>query len=551
MSSELQPCPTCKAVICCEDNPFEFSLVKGPSYGNDQISINVECPPGFSCIPGVYTINKNQIILTVTNTDASVIRIQCCQNEIVQPIPPGSTEAEIGVIAQAMVNSCALQLAQCNSRISYGPFTYQSGPVESNGCANQGLLMGWATGTQPPLPAALFFLNGVIHMKAASFASQTGKTDATNKAQTFLNNYVTSLLFSSGAWDCGYWNTQQMVTCSDSSVVTVVAFHNFSTASQAAADAAAIAYGQSLCPATSSCASFDAMTWVLNFQNFPNPGPGTSSYSSSHGNFTVAASCGTTPAGTVSNSNVQIYGTMVYTGPRKVCILDLTQTTTPPPDGASNSSILIKVGGTTVLTVNPVLMNDGNKRIPFIIPVSVSALVEVIVTAIANTGTPTPQSIVWAGSMEGGALDPDALTWTNIASFCNCTTGCLGSTSGTAGVAAADASGDCTQLQGSDQSIRSSQLYAGPEVVLTFVTNITNAVIPPQFGLPAVVVLQDGFNSLAYITATGSQDVVIPSGCMTPYQLDITVVASVGSGQFSSASGSVHTDTTITIFSPL
>lgn len=209
----LQPCPGClPSPPCCADNPFSYSLVNGPVYENDQVAINFECPPGFSCIPGTYVIPAGAIRFI---PNGSTLRLQCCQSEIVRQVPVGATPAQIGVIAQEMVNACALQQAQCNGNATVNYFsgsgtTFRNIEACYNGCANTGREMGWITPSQPPLPSAVIFREGSLCVKAATFVSQTSQAAADAAAVAFIQNYAISVLFE-GTWDCGYWNEEQ--TC--------------------------------------------------------------------------------------------------------------------------------------------------------------------------------------------------------------------------------------------------------------------------------------------------------------------------------------------------
>lgn len=237
--SAIQPCPSCLAEDCCGDNPFTFSLVAGQVYANDQIAIDFVCPPGFRCIPGVYLIPKGTFTLVVPSNEASTLRIQCCSSEITQQIPAGATAEEIGVIAQNMVNACALQQANCNANATVNYRNrFTSEQVTANSCANTGRLMGWISGSQPPLPSAIQFYQGTLVMKAGVFSSQTSQSNANQKAQTFLDNYAISLVFQ-GIWDCGYWN--EATVCPLDPMTPVPAFIAFSTASQEQANQNAIA----------------------------------------------------------------------------------------------------------------------------------------------------------------------------------------------------------------------------------------------------------------------------------------------------------------------
>jgi hypothetical protein len=263
--SALQPCPNCQYEDCCGDNPFTFSLVAGQVYANDQIAIDFQCPPGFRCIPGVYLIPKGQFTLVVPSNEASTLRMQCCQSELVQQIQAGATAEQIGVIAQNMVNACALQQANCNAQsfVNYRN-TYRNAEVCDNGCGNQGipgLVVGWI-GAPPNLPPAIYFKEGSLCLREAVFVGQVSQSAVDASATTFLQNYVTSLLFQ-GVLDCGWWNEEQ--TCPDSEPPVVIpAFTYFSTVSQEQANQDAL---DAECP-SSCCVEPLNSIGPLGFPNF-------------------------------------------------------------------------------------------------------------------------------------------------------------------------------------------------------------------------------------------------------------------------------------------
>lgn len=252
----------CLEVRCCSDNPFNYSLVAGTVYENDQVAIEFECPPGLRCTPGTYVIPRGRIRFTPTNTESGTLRLLCCESEIVRAVPVGSTPEEVGVIAQSMANDCARQLARCTAAqtIRFGSTKY-SDEVCYNGCANQGLQLGWLA-SPPTFPSVISFSEGSLCLRAGAFASQDSISAATASAQTFLQNYVTSLLFQ-GVLDCGYWNTEQICPDSDPPIV-IPAYTVFSAVSQEAANAAAIAAG---CPSTCCVEPLNSIG-PLGFPNF-------------------------------------------------------------------------------------------------------------------------------------------------------------------------------------------------------------------------------------------------------------------------------------------
>lgn len=250
----MSECPTCKPLRCCTENILAYDITGGSVYFNEQTSINFVCPPGFSCIPGVYTVPAGRIRLVVnTNGQPSTLRLQCCQSELVRDVPADATPEQIAAIAQDMVNACAVQQANCdgNATVNYSN-TFRNQQQCYNGCANIGLNMGW-TGSPPPLPPVFGYHQSValhqseICIRPSVFVSSVSQNDANQRALNFLTAYVIGLLFD-GTLDCGYWNTEQVVICSDLSQIVVPPFSFFSGASQAAADAGAVAIGEAQCP---------------------------------------------------------------------------------------------------------------------------------------------------------------------------------------------------------------------------------------------------------------------------------------------------------------
>jgi hypothetical protein len=252
-------CPTCKAVLCCDDNPFSYSLVNGNVYENDQVSVNFDCPEGLSCQPGVYTIPKGAIQMQVTG--GSPLRLRCCQSELVQNVPAGATEDEIGEIAQTMVNECARQLALCTANQTVRN-VFNSERVCLNPCSDTGRVIGWTTPSAPTFPSQITVSSGIMCLQAGTFGSRQSQDDATSKANEFLTNFLT-VQFVLGTLSCGWWNEEQICPDSDPPIV-IPAFTVFSTVSQAAANEAAILAG---CP-SSCCISQDNVIGPLGFPNY-------------------------------------------------------------------------------------------------------------------------------------------------------------------------------------------------------------------------------------------------------------------------------------------
>lgn len=379
MNQRLQSCPTCVTVQCCSDNPFNYSLVNGPVYGNDQQSIDFTCPPGFQCVPGVYTVPANTIRYT-PQPEASVLRIQCCQSEIVRQVPAGATDSQIGAIATDMVNACALQLAYCQAN-QFVRRSFQNEEVCQSPCAADGKLIGWFTPSPPPLVPAVRATVNQICVKGGVFSSQVSQSDANAKATQFLTAYIATL-FGTGAIACGYWNTEQTVVCEDTTEIVVPAFTFFSTTSQAAANAAAVAYGQSQCEVPSECFDPASFAWSLDFQNDPDPPPGSQAWTGSGADFTIEAFCGDWPAGSGSNSNIQIRATATYTGTATQITLNYTENSVGADSSGSNIIQLFVNGG----EVPPDSFEPG-VNIVWTIPESVDAVIEFVCFIYVTGGT--------------------------------------------------------------------------------------------------------------------------------------------------------------------
>lgn len=107
-------CPTCQPVKCCTDTLFSYTVTGGTVFYSAETSVINECPPSSTCVPGVYTIARGRIQFMVDlNGQPSFLSLQCCQSLLTRLVPAGSTPEEIAVIAQEMVDACAVQLAQC------------------------------------------------------------------------------------------------------------------------------------------------------------------------------------------------------------------------------------------------------------------------------------------------------------------------------------------------------------------------------------------------------------------------------------------------------
>ena len=287
----MKTCPTCQPIRCCDGQLLEYNITGGTVYFNEQTSIEFTCPPGFSCIPGVYTVPAGRIRMVV-GSNPTTLRLTCCQSELVRQVPAGATQAEINAIVQSMVNTCAVQQANCDAQ-QFVQGSFRSAQVSYNPCSSSGRLMGWTSPSRPPLPSAMTWNQGVLYLAAGVFSSTIGPATATANAQEFLNAYAIGLI-AGPLWDCGYWNTEQTVICEDESEVVVPAFSFFSADSQAAADVLAVAFGESECPSEGGCFDWAALTWtptVVDTDGTTGDGTASGSGLGDQDGFTASIAC--------------------------------------------------------------------------------------------------------------------------------------------------------------------------------------------------------------------------------------------------------------------
>jgi len=235
LTSSDSDCPACKSLVCTlPDDLNSYTINGGTLYQNGVILEPIDIPPG------VFIVPAGVINLYVAPAPVSPLRLQGCSCEIVKSIA-GKTPAEIADVARAMVASAAAQYAKCQN--TPGPQLFFNTTECVNACP-AGQFVNLVDSSQ--VPANVFLQNGTLCVAAGTFTSIVSAAAAQKAASDFISNLLASLL-QSGAAECGYWNTQQIVTCPDESTVTVPAFTTFSTESQEAADAAAVAFGESEC----------------------------------------------------------------------------------------------------------------------------------------------------------------------------------------------------------------------------------------------------------------------------------------------------------------
>lgn len=120
----MRVCPTCKPVTCCDDTLFSYTVTGGTVFYSAEATVIRNCVPSPSCYPGVYTVPRGAVELMVDlNGQPSVLSLQCCQSLITRDVPAGSTPEQIAIIAQEMVDACAVQLAECSAEegVQYQP----------------------------------------------------------------------------------------------------------------------------------------------------------------------------------------------------------------------------------------------------------------------------------------------------------------------------------------------------------------------------------------------------------------------------------------------
>lgn len=123
-------CPTCAPPpVCGCDDPFSLYSLVGAAYTNSQKSFRVPCPPGFLCGPGwpivvpvVITWNPPPIPQCPSgNCDPFILRLHCCQSDVVHTVPYNVSDAEYAAIVGEMLNECAAQQAICDAIVTYNP----------------------------------------------------------------------------------------------------------------------------------------------------------------------------------------------------------------------------------------------------------------------------------------------------------------------------------------------------------------------------------------------------------------------------------------------
>lgn len=126
--------PECRSIICeVAPDTAIYSLSTNLSFNGTPISVVVPCPEGFICPtttvtypPGTFIVPDPPPLPPGSDpcTPRPPFRVQGCLSEIIVPIPPCSTAAQIAALAQQVIEQMALQQAQCDT---YPPVTPPGG----------------------------------------------------------------------------------------------------------------------------------------------------------------------------------------------------------------------------------------------------------------------------------------------------------------------------------------------------------------------------------------------------------------------------------------
>ncbi len=230
-------------VICCpptDDLPSylgSYNLQSGIAYENLTISVPAVGGGSYYVPPGTIVINLPP--------GATSVSYQGCQSTVTLPIPTGSTPAAIQDIVNQVMYQVAQQLAICNAPDDpHNPIPSPFPPtvfynIEVTITCPSGLAMKQIAA----LPGIVTLSGDALYLDAGNISSSVSVEDANSKGEDFLTTLLGVKV------QCGYWNTEQSFTCSDSSVQTIPARTYFSTTSLAAANALALAAAEAACPA--------------------------------------------------------------------------------------------------------------------------------------------------------------------------------------------------------------------------------------------------------------------------------------------------------------
>lgn len=312
---------TCIDILCCQVDPAlgdfsGFSIVGGDFpggtvQGNPESSFVIDCPPGIVCEEGTYPvtviIDKDRVTFPygppVNNGLPLVIRVPCGLSEVVRYFPAGTSQATIITQITDAIQICAGGLATDEAISAYGPQTPQI-PAYANAALN----VPCATGKKINLLSAWsgypgFTYNSAsktIDIAAGIFTSDVSVAAANTQATNYATNTVIPGLTAAGNIQCGYWNTEQSVVCEfTGETKTTPADTHFSTVSQDAADAAALAAAQDECPVACDPV-LEGLSWAASVVGGSGSGSGDGPYATgTHtgtGSTTVVSDTFSTPA---------------------------------------------------------------------------------------------------------------------------------------------------------------------------------------------------------------------------------------------------------------
>ncbi len=241
----------CKLVECTNTGDLPsylgaYNLQGGLFFTNTAISVPI--PGGFYIVPpGTITIPTQ----SPNQPNASTVSYQGCLNTVSATIPAGSSQEQISVIVNGLMNQVAAQLAICNAP----PNPHPPGKKFLNTNGSASCPEGKSMNLVGSLPPTVTMVGDTLFASAGTFSSSISVDDANSKAITFLNSLIGTVV------ECGYWNTEQVFTCPNGSTQTVPAHTYFSTDSQDDADEQALEAAAAACPAGNDCPDFSQFFW--------------------------------------------------------------------------------------------------------------------------------------------------------------------------------------------------------------------------------------------------------------------------------------------------
>lgn len=265
----------CRKKACCQVSDKILGDLSGFSFvggdfpggsinGNPESSFLVECPEGFSCEPGTYpivvTIPKNTNISPYGNAPDGLpitVSVPCGDGTTLsKTFPAGTSQEDLNAAYYELFQQCGQSMAdqQVNKAAIATLYTSSDIGVDCNGLSfngSPGGLIVWDDA------------NKIALLPGGAFASYNSQAAADALAAQYIMDQVAAAI--AAGVQCGYWNTEQIVICGDSTEIIVPANSYFSSVSQTAADNEAIAYGLSQCGTCESCNDeVAALTWACD-----------------------------------------------------------------------------------------------------------------------------------------------------------------------------------------------------------------------------------------------------------------------------------------------